>query len=306
MITGKYLTGKSIIAPIEKLKNSQWSRILGMNARNFYVDLENPHSSTRLVNSKYATKTALESAGVPVVSTFSVVRDLRELANFDWDSLPDSWALKPNRGRRGAGIMLAKERDGLAWRTASGRVLTRPAITSHIRYIFDGEYSLDSVERDWALFEPLIIPHPELARLVPSGLPDIRVICYRWEPVLAMMRLPTGMSEGRANLHQGAIGAAVDLNTGIVWHALFKKQEISHHPDTGKLLIGVDVPYWDEVLDAATRCGSATGLGYLGVDIVIDEERGPLVLEVNARPGLEIQNVTGIGLADVMHGISGR
>ena len=43
----------------------------------------------------------------------------------------------------------------------------------------------------------------------------------------------------------------------------------------------------------ATRCGAATGLGYLGVDIVVDEAAGPLVLEVNSHPGLEIQNITG-------------
>jgi D-alanine-D-alanine ligase-like ATP-grasp enzyme len=34
----------------------------------------------------------------------------------------------------------------------------------------------------------------------------------------------------------------------------------------------------------------------MGVDFAIDAHHGPLVLELNARPGLEIQNVTGIGL----------
>jgi glutathione synthase/RimK-type ligase-like ATP-grasp enzyme len=36
------------------------------------------------------------------------------------------------------------------------------------------------------------------------------------------------------------------------------------------------------------------------VDIVVDRERGPLVLEINARPGLEIQNVVGRGLGDAL------
>jgi hypothetical protein len=39
-------------------------------------------------------------------------------------------------------------------------------------------------------------------------------------------------------------------------------------------------------------------LGYPGVDLVIDEELGPLVMEVNARPGLQVQNITGIGLGE--------
>lgn len=55
--------------------------------------------------------------------------------------------------------------------------------------------------------------------------------------------------------------------------------------------------------EAAARCDEAPGLNYLGVDVVLDEERGPLVMEVNARPGLEIQNVSGFGLADLMHAL---
>ncbi len=54
------------------------------------------------------------------------------------------------------------------------------------------------------------------------------------------------------------------------------------------------------MLNAASRCSAATGLNYLGADIVVDQSQGPLLLEVNARPGLQIQNVTGTGLAPVV------
>jgi D-alanine-D-alanine ligase-like ATP-grasp enzyme len=39
-----------------------------------------------------------------------------------------------------------------------------------------------------------------------------------------------------------------------------------------------------------------TKLGYLGVDIVLDRDKGPLLLELNARPGLSIQIANGAGL----------
>lgn len=120
-----------------------------------------------------------------------------------------------------------------------------------------------------------------------------------------MLRLPTNASEGRANLHQGALGVAVDLDSGKVTRALFKGEEVSEHPDTGRALTGVQVPYWEEILDAASSCSEATGLGYPGVDLVIDEELGPLVMEVNARPGLQVQNVTGVGLAERLEEIGG-
>jgi hypothetical protein len=34
-----------------------------------------------------------------------------------------------------------------------------------------------------------------------------------------------------------------------------------------------------------------TGIKFLGCDVVLDETSGPLLLEINIRPGLEIQNV---------------
>ena len=74
-----------------------------------------------------------------------------------------------------------------------------------------------------------------------------------------------------------------------------KGKEIQHHPDTGEALVGVQIPFWSEIIEMSERCYKAIPLGYLGVDICIDETLGPLVLEVNGRPGLEIQNVTGRG-----------
>jgi predicted ATP-grasp superfamily ATP-dependent carboligase len=41
-----------------------------------------------------------------------------------------------------------------------------------------------------------------------------------------------------------------------------------------------------------------TGLGYLGVDIVLDRDKGPMLLELNARPGISIQNANRFGLRD--------
>ncbi len=279
-------------------EKTRWDGILGMNARSARVEAENPLQAIQLVNSKYDTKAALEEVGVPVAPTLVRIRDRRDLSHLDWDALPEAFALKPNYGRGGAGILLARDGDG--WRTASGRYLGRDAITDHIRSILEGEYSLESLDHDSALLEPLIVPHPVLARLVPSGLPDIRVICHQGDPLLAMMRLPTEESEGRANLHQGAVGAAVDLGSGRVDRAMLKHERIENHPDTGERLVGVEVPEWGAVVEAAARCGEATGLGYLGADVVVDKDRGPLVLEVNARPGLEIQNVAGVGLADLL------
>ncbi|MCP2242276.1 sugar-transfer associated ATP-grasp domain-containing protein, partial [Lentzea aerocolonigenes] len=271
-----------------------WDPIMGMNARNKLIAEVNSKNAIRLVNNKYETKQALTDAGAPTSPTVRLVRTRREIKDIDWAAMPDSWAMKPNQGLGGSGIMLAAGRQDSHWRKVSGKPLSQNDITSHLARIIDGDFSPRLT--DWALFEPLIHAHPALARMSFQGLPDIRVICVGDEPRLAMLRLPTKHSGGRANLHQRAIGAAVDLDTGRVTKARVGTQPIESHPDTGYPLIGAAVPHWTAVLDAASRCAAATGLRYLGADIVVDRTRGPLILEVNARPGLQIQNISGQGL----------
>jgi alpha-L-glutamate ligase-like protein len=138
--------------------------------------------------------------------------------------------------------------------------------------------------------------HPAFEAITYKGIPDVRVILYRNEPAMAMLRLPTKASNGRANLHQGGIGTGIDLDTGITHHAVQRNRFIERHPDTGRLVVGMRVPYWEDVLDMSRRVARAVGLGYLGVDIVVDEDAGPMLLEANARPGLAIQIANGRGL----------
>ena len=138
--------------------------------------------------------------------------------------------------------------------------------------------------------------HPAFAAISYKGIPDVRVILYRNEPAMAMLRLPTKASNGRANLHQGGIGTGIDLDTGVTHHAVQRNRFIDRHPDTGRPVVGMRVPYWDDVLDMSRAWREAVGLGYIGVDLVVDEESGPMLLEANARPGLAIQIANGRGL----------
>jgi hypothetical protein len=114
---------------------------------------------------------------------------------------------------------------------------------------------------------------------------------------MAMLRLPTKESGGRANLHQGGIGTGVDLAIGFTHHDVQRNRMVATHPDTGLPVIGLRVPCWREVLDMSRRVARAVRLGYVGVDVVVDVDSGPMLLEANARPGLAIQIANGRGLA---------
>ena len=129
-----------------------------------------------------------------------------------------------------------------------------------------------------------------------DGVPDTRVIVFQGFPVMCMMRLSTAASDGKANLHQGAVGVGICVRTGRAVRAVQHNEPIETHPDTEKQLSLLKVPHWQEVLELASSCYDMSGLGYIGTDIVLDRDRGPMLLELNARPGMAIQICNNAGL----------
>lgn len=283
-------------------------KILGMNSRNLeFIRPCNKKSSKRLADDKLYSKRVLKKSGISVPGLITKIRTIEELEVFDWSSLPNSFALKPNRGFGGEGIIVVygrkKDRQD-AWIKADRSVVTSDDLKNHIRNILDGSFSLSNTP-DIAFFEERL----KLLKLFKpysfKGIPDIRVIVYNKVPVMAMLRLPTKESGGKANLQQGAIGIGIDLASGVTTTALWgKKRMIDYLPGTRLLLSGIKIPQWKEILELAVRTQEISGLGFLGADIAIDKERGPVILELNARPGLSIQIANLSGLKSRLNRVS--
>ncbi|EKE21218.1 MAG: hypothetical protein ACD_7C00309G0001 [uncultured bacterium] len=140
-----------------------------------------------------------------------------------------------------------------------------------------------------------------------KGIPDIRVIVYNKVPIMAMLRLPTKESGGKANLQQGAVGVGIDLASGVTTTAVQGKKSkiIDTIPDSRLSVSGLRIPFWREILELAVKTQEISGLGFLGADVAIDKERGPVFLEVNARAGLSIQVANQAGLQERMERVEG-
>jgi alpha-L-glutamate ligase-like protein len=272
--------------------------VLGMNRRNFaYVLGCNSRRSYPLVDDKIRTKELAGEAGITVPEVYEIVsfhyqlRDIEELIGDRED-----FAIKPARGAGGDGIqVIAGRLGGGAYRTAGGRLKSVDDLRHHLAKILSGMYSLSGTP-DHAFLEYRVKPDPVLGDISFQGVPDVRVLVYRGYPAMAMVRLPTAMAGGKANLHQGAVGAGIDLGRGTTSHGVWKHCDIDVHPDTGRAIEGIEIPGWGELLQIAASCYDLTGLGYLGVDLVLDESHGPMMLELNARPGLDIQIANRRGL----------
>jgi len=271
--------------------------IIGINQRNAeFVLPENPRKFYDRVDSKLTTKKLALAASIPTPTLYGVIRRqsarkmVRELA-LEHGSL----VIKPNRGSGGKGILVLTGMVGDNYRKASGVELGEDELRWHISNILGGLFSLGG-HRDFALVEECVYPDPILADLSFQGSPDLRIIVFRGYPVMAMLRVATRKSDGRANLHQGALGLGIDLATGLIHHAYASGGSVTEHPDTGAPLLGKAIPHWEVVLPLAVKAAGTTGLNYVGVDLMMDAKRGPLLLETNARPGLTIQMANGAGL----------
>jgi alpha-L-glutamate ligase-like protein len=271
--------------------------ILGMNRRNNECILDlNPRAAFPVVDAKLKMDQLCRTIGVPtpaiygVLASHSCMHRLPALVA----NLSD-FVLKPNRGAGGRGILVVTGRNGEFFLRHNGQRLRLDDLRQHVSDVISGLYSLGG-RMDEVLIQQRVLLHSAFERISYQGIGDVRIILYRTVPVMAMLRLPTKRSGGRANLHQGGIGAGVDLVTGLTTHAVMRNRVAERHPDTGHSVIDFQVPRWPAILDMARKVGKALGLGYIGVDIVMDRERGPLLLEVNARPGLAIQIANGCGL----------
>lgn len=286
-----------LVAHIRRMQ----AEVLGLNRRNQeYMVRLNSRPLVALVDNKVRTKELLDSVGLPVPATYARYQTLQDLARLESDLAPrQACVLKPSHGAGGEGVLVLHRDPTNAWQRANGTVLDSRDLQVHASDILAGAFAL-ARHRDEVLVEERLFCHPALEPFSPGGVPDVRLIVVHGIPIMAMLRLPTRASDGRANLHVGGIGVGLDLASGTPVHAICDDRSITEHPDTQMALHQLRIPDWDHIVTIAAQSFDAIRLGYFGIDIVVDAQRGPVVLELNARPGLAIQLANQRGLRPLL------
>lgn len=259
------------------------------------IDKHNPKEVLETID-KLEQKARLKEAGVPIPETYLVLETEEDLERYvQW--LKDrmtGFVVKPAKGHGGLGVLVVNRRIAQRYILTSGKGVETSYLMRHARRILEGNYTRKVPDR--ALIEEKLVLSRRLRELRTPGLLDIRVVVYRGFPIMAMTRLPSKRSGGRANIHQGAIGAGISISEGRIVSASYLRRAIKRHPTSGKAMIGFKFNMWEDILETASEAGSCMNMGFVGVDLTVAEGRGVVVLEVNKRPGLEIQNANRSGM----------
>ena len=280
--------------------------VLGINKRNlFYISYSK--KTKRILDSKILTKALLKKNSFPVPETLFLFKKRKEILEFNPEILPPSFVIKPDRGFGGEGIMIiyGKSKKKNFFIKSGGEKISWKEIVFHILDILEGNFSLHFIP-DICLIEERVKIIPEFKPFsVGGGIPDIRVVVYKKIPLMAMLRLPTKISKGKANLHQGGIGVGIEMSSGKTTFGFFQGKYIAFYPQTRYLISGLKIPFFRKILKLASEVAGIFSLKLCGVDISIDREKGPLILEVNSRPGLSIQLANKAGLEERIRRVEG-
>lgn len=274
------------------------SDILGLNARDRLYTGLNSKTAQSICSSKYASKILLHNHNIPTAQIYGVLATNEDVNEFDWNVLLKNFVIKPTNGNAGKGVIAFKTQqpDGHHWVDMLGKVWSLDDIKLHCFDILEGQYSTYGAQHN-VIIEERVTIHSTLLKYTYKGTPDIRVIVFNQVPVMAMLRLPTAESEGRANVTQGALGVGIDMATGITTYAVaHKNTPVKYLPGTKHKLNGIKIPFWSALLKTAVEAATAANLAFAGIDLFVHEEKGPMVVELNANPGLSIQNANQAGL----------
>jgi hypothetical protein len=156
------------------------------------------------------------------------------------------------------------------------------------------------------LLQECLHNHQALRSLTPGGLCTVRLVTYRWprgaaQLLLGVYKMPTGDSAAD-NFHFGGVAAPVEVATGRLQRGVYLLSgkvvvTMERHPDTGAVIEGHQLPFWDEAVALVLRAHDTfPRVPVVGWDVALTDG-GPVLVEGNTRPTPELsQGPSGVPL----------
>jgi Sugar-transfer associated ATP-grasp len=247
-----------------------WNDIIGLAALNARLGADN-----RDVQDKDRFAEICAARGFPHVRTLAVFKGGRQVypATRFVPDIPQIWtkALRLLSGAGGARWV----RDGTSYRNSAGLRVPAASLGEEFR-------------KQDCLVQPYIDNHPDIARITNQALAALRIVTglnehAEAEFVTSVIVLPIGAHEPPV----AGVGCSITAVTGRIRYAeLPDGMPVRNHPDTGALIIGIDLPFWRESVDLVRRAHAIAfpRFAFLGWDVALTKD-GPLLLEANSGWG---------------------
>ncbi len=139
------------------------------------------------------------------------------------------------------------------------------------------------------LLQEQIVPHPLVRSICGARVASIRLITLTEEqgprPFCALWKIPAGENFADNYWRSGNLMGAISLSDGslerVIRGAGDSLEELESHPDTGTQLIGVKVPFWQDLISSCLTAATAlSGIPMIAWDVALTE-RGPQLIEAN-------------------------
>lgn len=206
---------------------------------------------------------------------------------------PAAVVLKPLEGHGGYGIRVCDVENS---NNPNNVVTLRDRITNDELELTDDGPSSDALmnfEEGW-IVEEYFEQHPTLAMINSSSVNTIRMWVDKSER--GVSRCIAGyLRIGRSgsvvdNQSSGGIVCPIEHSSGRLQKTQSgtpERQTYSHHPDHEAMIEGVELPYWKECQELATRAMNVfPHMNFCGLDIAIGPN-GPVIVELNPSPDKE-------------------
>ena len=153
------------------------------------------------------------------------------------------------------------------------------------------------------LLQPFIKNHPLIFAFT-KYLATIRTInLVKSDSVVtpfSIIKIPSSTSIADNYWRKGNIIGDIDIQSGVIRRAVrgrgINMEELNMHPETGDKLVGLKLPYWEELKRVNHTCAQLFApVRYQSLDIAITQD-GPVVIEVNTGGSFELpQFASGTG-----------